>query len=250
VSKHWLAPTALALLCAGSGWNTTVSAQDADPLDNKLVFAVVVNQIFNQGKLALVGDFMAKDVAINGVPLGRDGYKAVVKDLRTIEPDLKLTVDDVVTQGDRVIGHVTQTGGGTSERRIMLLRINHGLVEEHWSWPAQPGLPGPFDGLEGTRLPAIPAGFGWWWADPVGRARDGPDHREGGNRRLAGRPRLRVRYAIGKERRQLASGAARRRRPHIAPRIGRMSPRRLASSLLRRSTGIPIHPKKQRLPEA
>jgi len=148
---------ALALLCAGSGWNTTASAQDADPLDNKLVFAVVVNQIFNQGKLALVGDFMAKDVTINGVPLGRDGYKALVRDLRTIEPDLKLTVDDVVTQGDRVIGHVTQTGGGTSERRIMLLRIDHGLVEEHWSWPAQPGSPRPFNGLEGTRLPAIPA---------------------------------------------------------------------------------------------
>jgi predicted SnoaL-like aldol condensation-catalyzing enzyme len=156
VSEHWRAPMALALLCAGSGWNTTASAQDADPLDNKLVFAVVVNQIFNQGKLALVGDFMAKDVSINGVPLGRDGYKAVVKDLRTIEPDLKLTVDSVVAQGDRVMGHVTQTGGGTSERRIMLLRIDHGLVEEHWSWPAQPGLPDPFGGLEGTRLPAIP----------------------------------------------------------------------------------------------
>jgi predicted SnoaL-like aldol condensation-catalyzing enzyme len=148
---------ALALLCAGSGWNTTAAAQDADAQDNKLVFAVVVNQIFNQGRLALVGDFMAKDVTINGVPLGRDGYKALVKDLRTTEPDLKLTVDDVVTQGDRVIGHVTQTGGGASERRIMLLRIDHGLVEEHWSWPALPGLPRPFDGLEGTRLPAIPA---------------------------------------------------------------------------------------------
>jgi predicted SnoaL-like aldol condensation-catalyzing enzyme len=148
---------ALALLCAGSGWNTTASAQDADAQDNKLVFAVVVNQIFNEGKLALVGDFMAKDVTINGVPLGRDGYKALVKDLRTTEPDLKLTVDDVVTQGDRVIGHVTQTGGGTSERRIILLRIDDGLVQEHWSWPVQPGLSRPFDGLEGARLPTIPA---------------------------------------------------------------------------------------------
>jgi predicted SnoaL-like aldol condensation-catalyzing enzyme len=157
VSKHWLAPMALALLCAGSGWNTTASAQEADALNNKLVFAVVVNQIFNQGKLALVGDFMAKDVTSNGVPLGRDGFKALVKDIRTTAPDLKLTVDDVATQGDRVIGHVTQTGGGASERRIILLRIDHGLVPEHWSWPAQPGVPRPFDGLEGTRLPAIPA---------------------------------------------------------------------------------------------
>jgi predicted SnoaL-like aldol condensation-catalyzing enzyme len=156
VSKGWLALTTLALLCVVSGWSTTASAQDADPLDNKLVFAVVVNQIFNQGKLALVGDFMAKDVTSNGVPLGRDGFKALVKDLRTTEPDLKLRVDDVTTQGDRVIGHVTQTGGGASERRIILLRIDDGLVQEHWSWPAQAGLPGPFDGLEGPPLPAIP----------------------------------------------------------------------------------------------
>lgn len=157
MSKHWLAPMALALLCAGSGWNTTASAQEADALNNKLVFGVVVNQIFNQGKLALVGDFMAKDVTSNGVPLGRDGFKALVKDLRTTAPDLKLTVEDIATQGDLVIGHVTQTGGGASERRIILLRIDHGLVHEHWSWPSQPGSPGPFDGLEGRRVPTIPA---------------------------------------------------------------------------------------------
>ena len=157
MSKHWLSPMALALLCAGSGWNTTASAQETDAQNNKLVFAVVVNQIFNQGKLALVGDFMAKDVTNNGMPLGRDGFKALVKDLRTTAPDLKLTVDDVATQGDLVLGHVTQTGGSASERRIILLRIDDGLVQEHWSWPAQPGWPRPFDGLEGTRLPAIPA---------------------------------------------------------------------------------------------
>jgi len=156
VSKRWLAPMTLALLCAGSGWNTTASAQNADAQNNKRVFAVVVNQIFNQGRLALVGDFMAKDVTSNGVPLGRDGFKALVKDLRTITPDLKLTVEDVVTQGDRVIGHVTQTGGGASERRIILLKIDDGLVQEHWSWAAPPGLPRPFDGLEGTLPPAIP----------------------------------------------------------------------------------------------
>ena len=148
---------ALALLWAGSGWNTTASAQEADALNNKLVFAVVVNQIFNQGKLALVGDFMAKDVTSNGVPVGRDGFKALVKDLRATAPDLKLTVDDVATQGDRVIGHVTQTGGGASERRILLLRIDDGLVQEHWSWAAPPGLPHPFDGLEGRLPPAISA---------------------------------------------------------------------------------------------
>jgi predicted SnoaL-like aldol condensation-catalyzing enzyme len=144
VSKRWLAPITLALLCTGSGWSTTASAQDADAENSKLVFAVVVNQIFNQGDLALADDFVAKDVTNNGAPLGRDGFKTLVKDLRTIAPDLKLTVDDVVTRGDRLIGHVTQIGGGASESRIILLRIDDGVVHEYWSWAAEPGLPHQF----------------------------------------------------------------------------------------------------------
>jgi predicted SnoaL-like aldol condensation-catalyzing enzyme len=142
--QGWLASTTLALLCAASGRSATPPAQDANAQDNKLMFAVMVKQIFNRGNLALVDDFMAKDLTDNGAPLGRGGFKAQVKDLRTIAPDLKLTVDDVVTQGDRVIGQVTQTGGGASESRIILLRIDDGLVHEYWSWPAQPGLPRPF----------------------------------------------------------------------------------------------------------
>ena len=139
MSKGWLAPATLALLlCAGSGWSTTASAQDVDAQNNKLVFAVVVNQIFNRGDLALVDAFVAKDVTNNGAPLGREGFKALVRDLRTLAPDLQLTVDDVVTRGDRVIGHVTQTGGGASESRLILLRIDDGLVQEHWSWTDEP----------------------------------------------------------------------------------------------------------------
>ena len=156
MNKRCVASVALALLCAGSGWSTTASAQNADAQNNRLVFAVVVDQIFNQGDLALVDDFMAKDVTNNGAPIGRDGFKALVKDLRAIVPDFKLTVDDVVTQGDRVIGHVTQTGGGTSESRIILLKIDDGLVTEHWSWADQPGLPRPF-GLRADAARRAPA---------------------------------------------------------------------------------------------
>ncbi len=141
MTRGWLAPMTLALLCAGSGWSTTASAQGAEAPNNKLVFAVVVNQIFNQGQLGLVDDVVAKNVTNNGTPLGRDGFKALVKDLRTIAPDLTLTVDDVVTRGDRVIGHVTQLGGGASESRIILLRIDDGVVQEHWTWTAPSRAP-------------------------------------------------------------------------------------------------------------
>ncbi len=142
MTKSWLAPMTLALLYTGSGWRTTAAAQDAQ--NNKLVFAVVVRQIFNEGNLALADDFIAKDVTNNGAPLGRDGFKALVEELRTVAPDLSLTVDDVATQGDRVIGYVTQQGGGASERRIIVVTIDDGLVREYWSWAAQPAEPSPF----------------------------------------------------------------------------------------------------------
>jgi predicted SnoaL-like aldol condensation-catalyzing enzyme len=141
VSRGWLALTTLALVCAGSGWSTTASAQAAEAPNNKLVFAVVVNQIFNQGQLALVDDVVAKNVTNNGTPLGRDGFKALVRDLRGIAPDFKLTIDDVMARGDRVIGHLTQRAGGVTESRTILLRIDGGLVQEHWSWTTPSRVP-------------------------------------------------------------------------------------------------------------
>ena len=80
----------MALLGLGSGWGTTASAQQAPKDDNSLIFAVVVNQIFNHGEVALVDALMAKDVASNGSPLGRDGFKAMVKDLRASSPNFKI----------------------------------------------------------------------------------------------------------------------------------------------------------------
>lgn len=47
---------------------------------------------------------------------------------------LALTVDDVAIQGGRVIGYVTQKGGAPSERRIIALTIDDGLVREYRSW--------------------------------------------------------------------------------------------------------------------
>jgi len=128
----------LAVLSAAISWCTTAAAQDAAVQSNELVFALVVNRIFNQGALSLIDDVMAKDVSTNGVALGREGFKAMIKDLRADRPDFKLTVHDVAATEEFVLGHVTQAESGTLERRIILLRIDRGWVTEVWSWPDQP----------------------------------------------------------------------------------------------------------------
>ena len=138
MTARWLASMGLALVCAEAGWRTTAAAQNAVVQSNELVFALVVNRIFNQGALGLIDDLMAKDVSSDGVPLGREGFKAMIKDLHADRPDFKLTVHDVTATEEVVLGHVTQAEGGALESRIIMLRIDQGWVTEIWSWPDQP----------------------------------------------------------------------------------------------------------------
>ena len=152
MNPRLLTSIGLALLCAETGWGTTAAAQDAAAQSNELVFALVVNRIFNQGALGLIDDLMAKDVSSDGVPLGRESFKAMIRDLHADRPDFKLTVHDVTATGEVVLGHVTQGEGGALESRIVMLRVDHGWVTEIWNWPDQP----PSSSRLGARTPVLP----------------------------------------------------------------------------------------------
>jgi predicted ester cyclase len=133
-------------LLALSGATSTASAQDAE--QNKALFTVVVNQLYNAGDLALANDLVATNITNNGSPLGRDGFKAMVKDQRAGGAQLK--VDELVADGDRVIGRVTQTGAaGDPKSEILVLRIRDGQVTEQWTMADEPALRQQF-GLRGA----------------------------------------------------------------------------------------------------
>jgi predicted ester cyclase len=142
-----------AVLALG-GATSTASAQDAD--QNKALFSVVVNQVYNAGDLALADDLVATNITNNGSPLGRDGFKAMVKDQRAGGAQLK--VDELVADGDRVIGRVTQTGAsGDPKSEILVLRIRDGQITEQWTMADEPALRQQF-GLRGTAsAPAVSA---------------------------------------------------------------------------------------------
>jgi len=130
-----------------AGAASSASAQDAE--QNKTLFTVVVNQVYNGGVLALVDDLVAKNVSNNGAPLGRDGFKTLVKDERAKDPSRKLKVDDLVADGDRVIGRLTASSGAGE---ILVLRIQDGQVTEQWTMADEPATRKQF-GLRET-LPA------------------------------------------------------------------------------------------------
>jgi predicted ester cyclase len=136
---------ALGAVIALGGVTSKASAQDAE--QNKALFTVVVNQVYNAGDLALADDLVAKGVTSNGAALGRDGFKAMVKEQRA--GGHQYTVDELVTDGDRVIGRVTQTGGGQAASEILVFRIQDGQVTEQWSMADAPALRQQF-GLRGA----------------------------------------------------------------------------------------------------
>jgi predicted ester cyclase len=116
----------------------TASAQDAE--QNKTLFTVFVNQVYNAGDLALVDDLVAGNVTNNGAPLGRDGFKTLVKDTRAKTPGLQYQVDDMAVDGDKVIGRLAPSGGGSVPGEIMVLRIQDNRITELWTMADEPGL--------------------------------------------------------------------------------------------------------------
>jgi predicted ester cyclase len=142
---------AVGAMAALSGATSVASAQDAE--QNKALFTVVVNQVYNAGDLALADDLVAKGITNNGAPLGRDGFKAMVKEQRAAGRQLK--VDELVSDGDRVIGRVSGSGtAGLPASQIMILRIQDGQVVEQWTMNDAPALRQQF-GLTG--VPSAPS---------------------------------------------------------------------------------------------
>ena len=131
---------ALALvLGAAVAWTSPAAAQDAE--QNKALYTVVVNQVFNHGDLELADDLIARDVTHNGSAFGRDSFKTMVKTMREKAPGTRYAVTDLVADGDRVVGRLTRDGGAAE---IVVLRIEDGQVVEHWSMADEPSLRAQF----------------------------------------------------------------------------------------------------------
>jgi predicted ester cyclase len=131
---------ALALVLGiAAAWTSPAAAQDAE--QNKALYTVVVNQVFNHGDLALADDLIATDVTHNGSPFGRASFKTMVKEMRETSPATRYTVTELVADGDRVAGRLTREGGPAE---IVVLRIQDAQVIEHWSMADEPSLRAQF----------------------------------------------------------------------------------------------------------
>lgn len=109
--------------------------------ENKVAIKKIV-EIFNTGDLSEVDSIFAPEYIDHQRPAwldatGPEEFKQIVLSARQSLPNLKVTIEDIVAEDDKVVTrlhwHSTDPAGKTIEREtIDILRFVGGKVVEHW----------------------------------------------------------------------------------------------------------------------
>jgi predicted SnoaL-like aldol condensation-catalyzing enzyme len=126
-----------------------VRAQDATPTSdleaNKILARRFHDEIFEQGSLEVADEILTPDFTWYSPPqtiflVGPDAIKQQAQDLRAFVPDLVLSDDDEIAEGDRVVIRWTLKGTAQTEHGgvpivytgIDIFRIKDGKLAELW----------------------------------------------------------------------------------------------------------------------
>ena len=121
--------------------------------ENKSILRRVTDEVFTRGNLDVVDELLAPDYVLHdpGVPggelRGTESFKQQwVSMFRSAFPDLQLSVEDQVAEGDKVV--TRYTGRGTHQGELMgipptnneavvsgiiISRVSDGRIEEEWN---------------------------------------------------------------------------------------------------------------------
>ena len=81
---------------------------------NKESLRKQIEEVWNKGNLEIIPEVISTDFSmmdLSGVELkGPEGFSQMVTFWRSMFPDLRFTVVDMVAEGDKVAAHVTYTG--------------------------------------------------------------------------------------------------------------------------------------------
>ncbi len=116
---------------------------------NKALNRRFVEEVINQGNLDAIDDLIdpgtVDHAAPEGFPTGREGAKYFATMMRSAFPDLHLTIEDMISEEDKVV--VRSTWSGTHEGEFMgipatgrrvtvsqidISRVADGRMVEHW----------------------------------------------------------------------------------------------------------------------
>jgi steroid delta-isomerase-like uncharacterized protein len=106
--------------------------------------------VFEQGNIDLLDELLAPDYvnhtpATPDLPTGPEGVKGVVSMFRSAMPDLKVVIEDMIAEGDKVATRYTlegthegelfgvpPTGQLLSIKSFTVERVSDGKIRDHW----------------------------------------------------------------------------------------------------------------------
>jgi steroid delta-isomerase-like uncharacterized protein len=117
--------------------------------DNKATTRRIPEEVLNQQKLDVVDEILAEDfvnhLTMPGIPNDREGAKMLFGALFRAFPDLHVTVEQEIAEGDTVVTYNTSSGTQEGEmfgmpatgkratwNEIHIGRLKDGKVAEHW----------------------------------------------------------------------------------------------------------------------
>ncbi len=127
------------------------------PEETKATYRRMIDEVFNRGNLDVADEVTAPDIidhsGMPGRPPGPEGVKWAAQMFRAAFPDLQVTVEDQVAEGDLLVNRFTvrgthqgefagvpATGKTATVSGIDCLRIRDGKAAEHWMQMDMVGL--------------------------------------------------------------------------------------------------------------
>jgi predicted ester cyclase len=117
--------------------------------ENKRAFRRTYDELLNQGNLAVADEVISPDFVNHEAPPGHnqgpESMRALAGMLRTAFPDLRFTIEELITEGDLVAGRLTMrgthegplmgmppTGRSVEQAHMHFVRFQDGKAVEHW----------------------------------------------------------------------------------------------------------------------
>lgn len=108
---------------------------------NKAIIRRVIEEILNQGKPGVIEEIFSPafvDRSSPDQPPGQEGVREYVAQVRANFPGLRVNIDDLIAEGDKVV--VRTTWHGTAQNKspvkrtmIQIFRLTDGKIIEEWN---------------------------------------------------------------------------------------------------------------------
>ena len=123
--------------------------KDVQIEQNKALYRHFLEEVFNNGKIDKVNQFLSQSYVLHdpppGTPPGPEAVKQVVTMFRKAFPDLKIAIEELVAEGDKVCARATTrgthkgtffgvpaTGKAVTMSGLTMVRIVDGRIIESW----------------------------------------------------------------------------------------------------------------------